>query len=343
MFNEHAALVKCRRPKNQMQNQPILPVATVAAIISLLAAHLACSEPFYKGRAVAPLTAKFEPGDYVWRPEASPTGPVVIVVSLPEQVMSIYRNGVRIGRSTISTGKAGHPTPTGVFTILQKNVEHTSTIFKSASMPYMERLTWAGVAMHAGDLPGYPASHGCVRLPLDFARKLYTVTSNGTTVLITDRRSTHGSTAAPGLLFAGRTGRVPLSGVSVWQPGRAPAGAVSIIVSSADAAAYVYRSGVEIGRAPVGGLRAFKGSYVFSALNSVDSKGRRDWLSTAKAGGRAPNLKDLSKRAIVDPQFLGNLRGLITPGTTLILTAAPVNVSTRSASGFNILTTAEKL
>ena len=326
-----------------MQNQPFLSVITVTAIISLLAVHLARSESFDKGRAVAPLTPTFMPGDYVWRPEASPTGPVVIVVSLPEQVMSIYRNGVRIGRSTISTGKAGHPTPTGVFTILQKNVKHTSTIFKKASMPFMERLTWAGVAMHAGDLPGYPASHGCVRLPLDFAQKLYTVTSNGTTVLITDRKSTHGSTAAPGLLFAGRTGKIPSTGGSVWQPERAAEGPVSIIVSSADAAAYVYRNGVEIGRAPVGGLGAFKGSYVFSALNGVDAKGRRDWLSTATAGGRTPNIKDLSNRASVDPQFLGNLRGLITPGTTLILTAAPVNVSTRSASGFNILTTAEKL
>ena len=169
------------------------------------------------------------------------------------------------------------------------------------------------------------------------------MTSNGTTVLITDRKSTHGSTAAPGLLFAGRKGRVALSGGSVWQPERTASGPVSIIVSSADAAAYVYRNGVEIGRAPVGGLRAFKGSYVFSALNGVNATGRRDWLSTASTGGRAPNIKDLSSRAIVDPKFLGNLRGLITPGTTLILTGAPVNVSTRSEAGFNILTTAEKL
>ena len=118
----------------------------------------------------------------------------------------MYRNGVRIGRSTISSGKPGHRTPTGVFTILEKNVKHTSTIYKGASMPYMERLTWGGVAMHAGNLPGYPAAHGCVRLPLDFARQLYAVTNSGTSVIITDTKSVPGSTAAPGLLFLGDAG-----------------------------------------------------------------------------------------------------------------------------------------
>jgi len=94
------------------------------------------------------------------------------------------RNGVRIGRSTVSTGTAGHRTPTGVFTVLQKKVDHESSIYKGAKMPNMQRLTWTGIAMHAGQLPGYPASHGCVRLPEDFAEKLYTVTNLGTTVII---------------------------------------------------------------------------------------------------------------------------------------------------------------
>jgi lipoprotein-anchoring transpeptidase ErfK/SrfK len=117
----------------------------------------------------------------VWHPEVSPAGPVVINVSLPEQLLYVYRNGVRIGRSSISSGKAGRQTPTGVFTILEKHEKHASSIYKGASMPYMERVTWGGVALHAGNLPGYPASHGCVRLPLDFAQQLYTVTSKGTT------------------------------------------------------------------------------------------------------------------------------------------------------------------
>ena len=307
----------------------------------LLASPLAHAAAMTKGQPVAPFTPQVKQGEYVWLPGTSPAGPVVIIVSLPEQLLYVYRNGVRIGRSSISSGKAGHRTPTGVFTILQKNVKHVSTIYKGASMPYMERLTWGGVALHAGNLPGYPAAHGCVRLPLDFAQKLYTVTSNGTTVIVTDGKSAPGSTAAPGLLFADTPGEIAPPGGVVWKPEKAPAGSVSIIVSSADGAAYVYRNGVEIGRAPVGGLGGVKGSYVYSALANVDADGRRDWLSTASVGSRAPNIKDLVKRARVDQQFIANARALITPGTTLIVTDAPVSVSTRSGSGFNILTTAE--
>ncbi len=112
-------------------------------------------------------------------------------------------------------------------------------------------------------------------------------------------------------------------------------------MSGADGAVYVYREGVEIGRAPVGGLRGFRGSYVYSALADVDAEGRRDWLSTATvAGGRPPNIKDVVKQAKVDPGFLAGLRSLVTPGTNLVLTDAPVAASTRSAPGFAILTTA---
>jgi len=317
----------------------LVTITSIAAGL-LLTAPLARAEAMTKGQPVAPFTPQFKPGEYVWHPEISPAGPVVIIVSAAEQVLYVYRNGVRIGRSTISSGKPGHRTPTGVFAILQKNVKHTSSIYKSASMPYMERLTWRGVALHAGNLPGYPASHGCVRLPFDFAQQLYAVTTNGTTVIITDSKTAPGSTSAPGLLFAATPGEVAPPGSVVWKPEKAPAGPVSIIVSSADGAAYVYRNGVEIGRAPVGDLRGVTGSYAYSALADVDAEGRRDWLSTAGVGGRAPNIKDLVKQVSVDQQFLASARALITPGTTLILTDAPVSVSTRSGPGFNILTTA---
>src|SRR6202012_2324209 len=131
-------------------------------------------------------------------PDISPAGPVIVLVSLPDQVLYVYRNGVRIGRSTVSTGTKGHRTPTGGFTILQKKVDHESSIYKGAKMPHMQRLTWTGIAMHAGNLPGYPASHGCVRLPEDFAQKLYSVTTLGTSVIITDDKFAPGETAEPG-------------------------------------------------------------------------------------------------------------------------------------------------
>lgn len=308
--------------------------------VAFLAAPLsAIGGRFTKGRKVAPFPKEFKPGDYVWHPEISPAGPVVILVSLPDQVLYVYRNGVRIGRSTVSTGAKGHRTPTGVFVVLQKKVDHESTIYKGAKMPHMQRLTWGGVAMHAGELPGYPASHGCVRLPVDFAQKLYSVTTIGTTVIIADNTSEPGSTTQPGLLFDGRAGEAAPAGGVVWRPEKAPKGPVSIILSARDGAAYVHRNGVEIGRAPVGRLDGIVGSYAFSALDTVDASGRRDWLSTASVGGSVPDLKELASRARVDPTFLANARALITPGTSLIVTDAPVNSDTRSGTGFNILTT----
>jgi hypothetical protein len=102
--------------------------------------------------------ASLRPGEFLWEPELSPSGPVVIVISLPDQALSAYRNGIRIAYSTISSGAKGRSTPPGVFTILEKEVTHFSNKYHHAPMPFMQRLTWQGVALHGGDLPGYPAS-----------------------------------------------------------------------------------------------------------------------------------------------------------------------------------------
>ena len=312
-------------------------------VFALVLAFAPAAVAFTKGRVVAPFTSQFKPGDYIWRPEVSPAGPVVIIVSLPDQVMYVHRNGVRIGRSTVSTGKPGKRTPTGVFTVLQKKVSHESNIYKGAKMPHMQRLTWSGIAMHAGQLPGYPASAGCVRMPEDFAKKLYSVTSNGTTVIIADNDSAPSHTTRPGALFSRTTGGlpqpIPATGF-VWTPEKATKGPVSIIVSARDSTAHVYRNGVEIGHAFIGGLstRLVSGTHVFSALATVDSEGRRDWLSSTSIGRRRPNIKDLVKRVTIPPTFRDNVRVLITPGTTLIVTDQPVSGRTHSSPGFNILT-----
>jgi lipoprotein-anchoring transpeptidase ErfK/SrfK len=123
---------------------------------------------------------------YTWSPDRAPTGPVEIVVSLAEQRAYVYRNGVEIGESEVSTGMEGRETPTGVFPILGKETFHRSNRYDDAPMPFMQRLTWYGVALHGGKLPGYAASHGCIRLPLAFARKLFGITSVGTKVVVTD-------------------------------------------------------------------------------------------------------------------------------------------------------------
>src|SRR5262245_1649388 len=149
-----------------------------------------------------PRSAALKPGEFLWHPELSPDGPVAIVVSLPDQLVHVYRNGIRIGLSTCSSGKPGHRTPTGVFTILQKDVHHHSSTYNNAPMPNMNRLTWSGVALHAGDLPGYPASHGCVRLPLEFSDKLFTLTEIGTPVIIAGSHADPTDVVHPGIVLS---------------------------------------------------------------------------------------------------------------------------------------------
>jgi len=133
---------------------------------------------------VADEAASLDPGEFVWRPELAAAGPVEIVVSIPLQRAYVYRGGTLIGVTTVSTGRRGHATPVGRFSITQKRREHYSNLYNNAPMPFMQRLTNDGIALHAGQIPGYPASHGCVRLPLAFARHLFGVTQVGVAVHI---------------------------------------------------------------------------------------------------------------------------------------------------------------
>lgn len=131
--------------------------------------------------------AALGPGQYVWAAKAPSSGPLFLVIDLTSQKVTVYRDGMMIAASSISTGSLGRETPTGVFTILEKKVMHRSGTYDNAPMPYMQRLTSKGIAIHAGDLPGYAASHGCIRLPAEFAKQLYGVTEIGTPVMITDQ------------------------------------------------------------------------------------------------------------------------------------------------------------
>ena len=113
-----------------------------------------------------------------------PKGPLEIIISIADQRISLYDNGALITRSSVSTGVQGHPTPLGVFSVISKQRWHRSNIYSAAPMPYMQRITWSGIALHAGVLPGYPASHGCIRLTNDFAIRLWHLTKRGTRVII---------------------------------------------------------------------------------------------------------------------------------------------------------------
>lgn len=116
---------------------------------------------------------------------AKPVGPVVIMISIEKQTMRVFDANGLFAESKVSTGMKGHETPTGVFSIIQKNKWHKSNIYSNAPMPYMQRVTWSGIALHAGALPGYPASHGCIRMPMAFSTKLWSWTRMGARVIIT--------------------------------------------------------------------------------------------------------------------------------------------------------------
>lgn len=185
-------------------------------------------------------------GEFDWYPDRSPGGPVLIIVSLPEQLVHVYRNGVRIGASTCSTGKPGHSTPTGVFKILQKDKNHHSSTYNNAPMPNMNRLTWSGIALHAGQLPGYPASHGCVRLPKEFSALVFGVTRVGMTVVIADDASQPVSVTHPGMVlgdYAAREFNAVDTAIKAteYSEGHEPAPrSPSVVVSSADKSIAVF-------------------------------------------------------------------------------------------------------
>jgi lipoprotein-anchoring transpeptidase ErfK/SrfK len=138
---------------------------------------------------------KLRAGKFFWQPELAQKGAVEIVVSIKAQRAYIYRGNRMIGATTVSTGRKGNETPTGSFPILQKKKMHFSNLYNNAPMPNMQRMTWDGVALHAGNIPGYAASHGCVRLPREFSELLFKATSIGDIVHVVDDLPGNGLTA----------------------------------------------------------------------------------------------------------------------------------------------------
>ena len=123
------------------------------------------------------------PGDYRWA-ATIPDAPARVVIDRMQQLMFVYKGDTLVGFSTISSGKRGKETPLGYWKVFRKQVRGFSRKYDNAPMPYMQMYDEMGIAFHGGALPGYPASRGCVRLPLEFAKKLYGLTAMGTEVVI---------------------------------------------------------------------------------------------------------------------------------------------------------------
>jgi hypothetical protein len=287
---------------------------------------------------------QLKPGEFVWHPERAAAGPMAIVVSVPDQLVYVYRDGIRIGVSTCATGRPGHATPTGVFTILQKQTMHHSNLYNNAPMPFMERLTWSGVALHAGNLPGYPDSHGCVHLPIAFARLLYDVTQVGTPVIIADSSTAPAEVLHPGLLWNAAIGQDVQSVEKGAGPAEgAGAGALSILISGAGRELFALQNGAEVIKARVTITDPDQplGTHVFVFAGRPGGGGR--WLavsvgkSAQASGGNGDDAKGALQRVQLSANTSSTLQPLLHAGSTLMITDLAATAETRSGSDFVIL------
>lgn len=305
----------------------------------------ASSGPVFAERFVS--TGGLKRGEFVWDPDRSRSGPVVLIVSIPEQLVHVYRGGIEIGVSTCSTGKPGHRTPTGVFTILEKQREHVSSIYKGAQMPNMERLTWGGIALHAGNLPGYPASHGCIRLPMKFSALLYEVTHQGVAVIIADERTQPASVVHPGLLLSSVAESEATALAQRVSEKRAPGGwettvdypISSVVISRADGKAYIMKNGAVAAAYParIADISKPIGTHVYSLVGPAADGSGLLWLSfglgkSPKDGHVVKWQGDRSLRRIsfYDNERAHEIAATLHPGTVLTVTDATAPRTTRS-------------
>lgn len=284
-------------------------------------------------------------GEFNWFPGRSPDGTLLIIVSIPDQLVHVYRNGIRIAASSCSTGKPGHSTPTGVFKILQKDRHHKSSTYSNAPMPNMNRLTWSGIALHAGNLPGYPASHGCVRLPLEFSELLFGITKLGMTVVIANGRSHPASVVHPGMVL-GDYVRHEFAAVDVsLKRSQYEARSVvkpkstSVVISRPDRAVTVWEDGriVASGGVHIKDPERPTGNRVYTLKGSDDRKQDLHWLaSDYSAKGDRENDGRALRRIKSDPQVREEIRRRAHQGMTLVVTDEPSRKQNRTTDDFVI-------
>ena len=312
-----------------------------AAAFALAAAPLARAQARSqrKRRSAYPIA----PGRSFWLPELSPAGPVVAVVNLYTQHAQIYRNGIAIGYTSVSTGKRGYGTPTGRFQVLEKRRFHRSSTYGNAPMPWMVRLTWSGIAFHSGALPGFPASHGCIRLPASFAPQLFGALSLGDTVAVLNQPADAFTTLAP-IDPLGRPLLQPemLAATAWWREAAASAAPVS---ASPVSASLLTGAPAILAAPPLALLASLPQQRLFvleagqvAAAAPLPPGARQQALPLTaaplswqppghwQAPGQSGNAADATLWQTVlpsDAAFSQRLRARITPGSTLVLSDLP--------------------
>ncbi|MBL8564156.1 MAG: L,D-transpeptidase [Hyphomicrobiaceae bacterium] len=315
----------------------------------------ACGSALFVGSVLGQRVVKemhqLKPGEFTWHPERSPDGPLAIVVSIPDQRVHVYRNGIRIAVSTCSTGAPGHDTPTGVFTILEKDKNHHSSTYNNAPMPNMNRLTWNGVALHAGKLPGYPASHGCIRLPLKFSELLFGITHVGTPVILAGSHSEPTEVVHPGIVLgsyaAHEFDRVKASLKDKVQPWAAhvvdfskPA---AILVSGADRRGALLVNGEVIAESPVDIRDASQplGQHVFILVDTHEARQGLKWHAIGHHAQHGIGLgqpeESIITRLVAPEAALATVHEHMHPGMTLVTTDLPLHPDTRTGRDFVVM------
>ncbi|MET0503842.1 MAG: L,D-transpeptidase [Luteibacter sp.] len=323
---------------------------TAMALSLALASTAMAAVPVWGAKQSSPADlppSQLKPGEWIWGGRGASPGPMAVIVSLTEQRAYAYRNGILIGVSTVSTGKKGYETPTGVFTILQKDKDHHSKKYDNAPMPYQQRLTWDGVALHAGGLPGYPESHGCVHLPTEFARQLFDATNMGMTVVVAKEGTAPVTVVHPSAVIPidPRNGSEldlpPLADGEPyrWTPDASPTGPISMVLSVPDGRVIVFRNGIEIGRSRVEVNDPLTGTHAFIVAQGYmpDAPKRSglhmpNWITIGIPGhgDEAGKVVDeaLVDRVAVPREFMEKLLPLLTPGSVLLATDESVQPST---------------
>ena len=284
-------------------------------------------------------------GEFNWHPGRSPGGPLLIIVSVPDQLVHVYRNGIRIAASTCSTGKPGHGTPTGVFNILQKDKHHHSSTYNNAPMPNMNRLTWSGVALHAGNLPGYPASHGCVRLPLQFSEMLFGITKVGMTVVIADNSSQPSSVVHPGMVLGDYARRefVAVDAAltkSEYSEGQRPRPiSTSVVVSGRDKTIHVLENDkiVAKGSVTIANHETPLGSKVYSLTAHDEAKQDLGWSGVSYGKGDREDLAYDLHRIKAEPQVREEVRQRMQHGMTIVTTHESSTEARRTSGDFVVI------
>ncbi|NVO13211.1 MAG: L,D-transpeptidase [Rhodoplanes sp.] len=329
-----------------LNRRRVLYAATGLTLIGGLAAVVRAQEVVKDARDL-------KPGEFTWDPARSPDGPVAVIVSIPDQRVHVYRNGIRIAVSTCSTGKPGHETPTGVFTILEKDKNHHSSTYDNAPMPNMNRLTWQGVALHAGNLPGYPASHGCVRLPVEFSRRLFDVTHVGTPVILAGAHGDPAQLVHPGLVlsdvakeeFEKKVAELGAKQHPKDWPEAAPGAPremfASVVVTRADRRVRLFADGevVAEGEAIIEAPDRPLGSHVYVLDGGRDGVAGLVWHAFAHTSDMAAELADVGAlhRVRTPPALDAAIHAHMHPGMIMVLSDQTGHPDTVSAKDFVVM------